>query len=321
MIKIVEYNAELRNIWDDFIKGSKNPLFMFERNYMEYHQDRFKDNSLLFYEINDQNHEKEELIALLPMNIKDQSLYSHGGLTYGGFITNNKMKQHLMLDCIEALKEYAKDKGFMSIIYKQIPYIYHLQPAEEDRYALFLNDASLIKVEASTVINLDDPIKMPKGRKAQISRAKREGVIVEEKTSLEDFKAFIALENEVLESRHGTDAVHTGDELFLLHSRFPDKIHLFAAMHNEAMIAGTVVFEYQYVVHTQYMAANDEARTIGALDLAVKTVIDKYKDNKKWLDFGISTEDGGKILNHGLIGQKEGFGGRTVAYMTWKLSF
>ena len=44
-----------------------------------------------------------------------------------------------------------------------------------------------------------------------------------------------------------------------------------------------------------------------------------FKDSKKWLDFGISTEDAGRFLNEGLISQKEGFGGRTNIYQTWKI--
>lgn len=183
-----------------------------------------------------------------------------------------------------------------------------------------MNNAVIEKIEASTVVNLKAPLKMPKGRKAQISRAKREGVVIEERNSLEDFKTFIALENEVLSSLHGTKAVHTGEELKLLHSYFPNNIHLFAVMHNGKMIAGTVVFEYEKTIHTQYMAADEEARAIGALDLAISTVIDIYKDKKNYLDFGISIEDRGRKLNYGLISQKEGFGGRTVVYETWKLT-
>lgn len=160
---------------------------------------------------------------------------------------------------------------------------------------------------------------MPKGRKAQISRAKREGVMIEELSELSDFQKFIALENEVLLERHGTCAVHTGAELKLLHDRLPENIHLFAAKKENNMIAGTVVYEYDQVVHTQYMAANDEARTVGALDLTVNTVIEKYKNNKKWLDFGISTEHGKIYLNEGLCSQKEGFGGRTGVYEIWEL--
>ena len=67
------------------------------------------------------------------------------------------------------------------------------------------------------------------------------------------------------------------------------------------------------------MAADDVARQIGALDLTIGTVIDVFKEKKLWLDFGISTEDGGKYLNEGLISQKEGFGGRTNVYEMWKL--
>ena len=45
----------------------------------------------------------------------------------------------------------------------------------------------------------------------------------------------------------------------------------------------------------------------------------KYKESKKWLDFGISTEHGKIYLNEGLCAQKEGFGGRTGVYEVWEL--
>lgn len=313
MITVVRYTEDKVDIWNQFNKQSKNSLFMFDRNYMDYHKDRFKDHSLLFYD-------EDKLIALLPMSEHDDMLISHGGLTYGGFITDSKMKQHTMMDCFEELIIYAKENGFQSIRYKCIPHIYHSQPAEEDRFALFANNSRLDTVDVSTYVNLAAPLKMPKGRKAQISRAKREGVIVEELTELEDFKKFIDLENEVLTERHDVRAVHTGEELKLLHDRFPENIHLFASLKDGNLIAGTVLYEYDQVVHTQYMAANDEARTIGALDLAVSTVINNYKETKKWLDFGISTEHGKIYLNEGLCSQKEGFGGRTGVYEIWELN-
>ena len=286
---------------------------MFNRSYMDYHRDRFSDHSLMFYNDN-------ELIALLPACERDNCLLSHGGLTYGGFITNEKMKQHTMNDCFQALIEYAQGTGFKRIIYKCTPHIYHTQPAEEDKYALYANGGKLITVDASTYVNLSAPLRMPKGRKAQISRAKREGVVIEIMTEQRNYDAFIELENEVLTTRHETRAVHTGAELKMLHDRFPENIHLFAALKNEKLIAGTVVYEYDQVVHTQYMAADDEARVIGALDLAIATVIERYRDSKKWLDFGISTEHGRLYLNEGLIAQKEGFGGRTGVYEVWELS-
>ena len=313
MVRIEEYSSEKEDIWNRFNKESKNSLFMFDRKYMDYHSDRFKDHSLLFYA-------EDKLIAILPLSEHGEELKSHGGLTYGGFITDSKMKQHTMNDCFETFISYAKENGFSKVTYKCIPHIYHNQPAEEDRFALFANGAQLVTVDVSTYVNLSSPLKMPKGRKAQISRAKREGVVIEELSSLEDFEVFIDLENAVLNERHEVSAVHTGAELKLLKDRLPENIHLFAAMKDGKMIAGTVVYEYDTVVHTQYMAADDEARTIGALDLAVATVIEKYKDSKKWLDFGISTEHGKIYLNEGLCSQTAGFGGRTGVYEIWELN-
>ena len=313
MVRIEKYSSEKEDIWNRFNKESKNSLFMFDRKYMDYHNDRFKDHSLLFYD-------EDKLIAILPLSEHGEELKSHGGLTYGGFITDSKMKQHTMMDCFETFISYAKENGFSKVTYKCIPHIYHNQPAEEDRFALFANGAQLVTVDVSTYVNLSSPLKMPKGRKAQISRAKREGVVIEELSSLEDFETFIELENAVLKERHEVTAVHTGSELKLLKDRLPENIHLFASMKDGNLIAGTVVYEYDTVVHTQYMAADDEARTIGALDLAVATVIEKYKDSKKWLDFGISTEHGKIYLNEGLCSQKEGFGGRTGVYEIWELN-
>lgn len=285
---------------------------MFDRDYMDYHRDRFMDHSLMFFA-------DENLIALLPMNERNGILYSHGGLTYGGFITNEKMKQHTMMECFDALISYAKEQGIKKILYKLIPHIYHSQPAEEDRFALYANNALLTTVDASTYLNLKNPLKMPKGRKAQISRARREGVIIEQLDQLHDYERFILLENDILNERHNTKAVHTGSELKLLHDYFPNNIQLFAAIKDEIMIAGTVVYVYDNVVHTQYMAANEEARRIGALDLAISTVIEKYKESKDWIDFGISTEHDRIYLNEGLISQKESFGGRTGVYEIWEI--
>lgn len=312
MIFVKKYTVEDKETWNQFNRKSKNPLFMFDRNYMDYHRDRFCDHSLMFFS-------NDKLVALLPMNEKDGLLYSHGGLTYGGFITDSKMKQHTMNDCFEALVSYSRSNKIRSIIYKTTPHIYHIQPAEEDRYSLYANGAKLMTVDASTYINLKSPLKMPKGRKAQISRAKREGVIVKELVELTDFESFITLENEVLNERHNTNAVHSGKELKMLHDNFPENIRLFGSLKNGKMIAGAVIYEYSQVVHTQYMAANEEARQIGALDLVVNTVIEKYKDLKLWMDFGISTEHGKIYLNEGLISQKEGFGGRTGVYDIWEI--
>lgn len=312
MISIKRYTDNDTDIWNQFNQKSKNSLFMFDRNYMDYHRDRFRDHSLMFYK-------DGKLIAILPACEKEGVLSSHAGLTYGGFITDDKMKQHIMNDCMEALIAYSNELGINEIIYKTIPHIYHSQPAEEDRFSLYANGASIETIDVSSVVRLTELLKMSKDRKRHIARAQKEDVKIKRLTDFDSYNEFIEIENEVLETRHDTHAVHTAEELMMLHERFPNNIHLYGALKEGVLIAGVVVYEYDQVVHTQYMAANEEARKIGGLDLAVAAVIDKYKDTKLWLDFGISTEHGRVYLNEGLASQKEGFGGRTNVYSVWRL--
>ena len=310
MIEIRRYNPINADLWDAFIDTSKNGTFMLKRGYMDYHSDRFVDHSLMFY--ND-----GELVAVLPISQHDNELRSHGGLTYGGMICSYNIKQHSMDECFEALTEYMRSNGFKTLVYKPLPYIYHRYPCQEDLYTLWRRGAQLIHREVSSTIEfIENPIKMPKGRKAQISRAKREGIIIEQSM---DFDTFIELENSILAQYHGTKAVHTGAELRLLHSRFPEQLKLFAAMHDGKMEAGVVLLVYDNMVHTQYMASSEYGRENGALDLAISTVMDEYRQSKQYLDFGKSTEGGGEYLNEGLIRQKEGFGARSVVYDIYEL--
>jgi len=311
-ITIKKYKDENKVVWDEFVRKSKNPMFMFERNYMDYHKNRFSDNSYMFYY-------RDKLIALLPACKKGNVLYSHEGLTYGGLILSQDAKQHIVNDCFRELILQCNETGINELIYKAIPHIYHLQPAEEDIYALKINGAKVKEVSASTVINLSNQLKMAKGRKAQISRAKREGIEVREVIDKGEFEEFLYMENEILEKRHGTHAVHSPDELYMLYQNFPYNIKLFGAFKDCQLIAGSVVYVYEKAIHTQYMAANDQAREIGALDLVIDVIIRNYRNTKNWLDFGVSTENGGKYLNEGLISQKEGFGGRTIVYEIWNL--
>ena len=310
MIKIVPYTAELKSVWDTFIESSKNGIFMFKRDFMDYHADRFSDNSLLFYS-------DDELIALLPLSRHDNILKSHGGLTFGGFISSTNMKQVKMNECVGALIDYLQKQNFAHLEYKKVPQIYSEIPSDEDIYALWRHNATLSKVEPSTAINLRVPVKMSKGRKAQISRAKREGVSVVESS---DFETFIALENEILAKYHGAKATHSGAELTLLAGRFPENIKLYVARQNgnDELLAGVVLFVYKNLVHTQYMASSEKGREIGALDLIISDLLRKYSD-KIYFDFGISSENNGLNLNTGLIAQKESFGARVLIHSAFIL--
>ena len=48
-MQIIKYNKTYENIWDEFIKDSKNGNVFHTRKFLNYHKDKFKDVSILIY--------------------------------------------------------------------------------------------------------------------------------------------------------------------------------------------------------------------------------------------------------------------------------
>lgn len=71
--------------------------------------------------------------------------------------------------------------------------------------------------------------------------------------------------------------------------------------------------------HAQYISSTEEGRTKRAVDFLFHCLINEVYKNKMYFDLGTSVECGGRVLNEGLIYQKEGFGGRAVVYDTYEL--
>jgi hypothetical protein len=310
-ICVQRYSHEHSAEWNEFVKNSKNGTFLFDRNYMDYHADRFTDCSLVFRDGDD-----GKLIAVMPANLKDDALISHGGLTFGGVVSNHRMRTTTMLEIFENLVAFAGNAGVSRIVYKAVPHIYHAQPAEEDLYALFRHNAQLVKREASTTINLKERLSVSKGRKWTINQSRKNHVEVRES---DDFETFMRLEAEVLAAKYNAVPVHAAAEMHLLASRFPENIKLFGAFLDDEMLAGTIVYASQTVAHAQYMGATAEGKQLCALDAIVQELISGRYSEKHYFDFGISTERQGRYLNVGLVEYKESWGGRATVYDTYEI--
>ncbi len=309
-MNIIKYNTSYKNIWNEFVRNSKNGHFFFQREYMEYHNDRFLDFSLLILDAN------EKIISILPANVKDNILYSHQGLTFGGFLVDDKMKTETMLNIFECLKAFLKVENIVKIVYKAIPYIYHIKPSEEDSYALFRNDAKLIRRDITSTIDLTEQIRYSKGRKWTVNKAKKEDIQIEESN---DYKSFWFLLSSVLESNHEAKPVHSLEEMEKLVGIFPKNIKLYLAKKDSKVISGALIYENKNIVHTQYLANSEIGRDICSLDLLIDHLIKNIYKEKKYFDFGISNENAGRYLNTGLISQKEGFGARAIAQDFYEL--
>jgi hypothetical protein len=300
VVECVKYNIDQREKWDLFVKACNTSLFFFNREYMEYHSDRFADFSLLFFD-------KGEVIAVLPATIDGNIVTSHGGLTYGGLLLSPRIRYETVLEVLVMMKKNLSLAGCVKLVYKVIPHIFHGKPAEEVIYALHQSGARIHRRDLSTVISLGDRLKLSKGRKAQISRARKSGIKV---VSSNDWDTFYSLLSSVL-AAHSATPVHSSDELKSLAESFPNNILLKTACFEGEMVAAILLFVFDGVVHTQYMAADNIARELGALDLLLEDSIQEYQHKEfKYFSFGISTENYGKTVNLGLINQKESFGGR-----------
>jgi hypothetical protein len=304
MIRVVRYQPEHAALWDPFVERSRNGVFLFRRGYMDYHADRFADFSLLFFE-------GDKLAAVMPASVRDGILSSHGGLTFGGVVSDERMRTPKMLELFEALRDYLRGHGVVRVVYKAVPHIYHRMPAEEDLYGLVRYGGRLVRRDVSSTIRVGERAEPTKGRKWGLRKARANGLDVQ---AGGDFHAFMAIEEEHLHKKYGVRPTHTAGELELLARRFPDNIRLFTASRGGRLLGGVVVYRSERVAHAQYIAATDEGRELGCLDVLVDRLLSETYADVPYFDFGISTEDGGRHLNVGLIDNKESYGARAVCY-------
>ena len=298
--------------WDEFARMSRNGTMLHQRGYMDYHSDRFKDCSLVAL------HEGK-LCALLPACIEGDTLWSHRGLTYGGWLVPLKhFDATVMVEVMDAACQWMSDNGIKRLVYKPVPHIYHRYPCEEDLYALFRHQAKLIETNISTTIDLTCPLPLDRGNKSGANAARKAGIQV---GPSEDWEGYWRLLSSLLDERYGTRPVHTLDEMRLLHGRFPDGIRLYAATLDGEMLAGVVMYLSQPVAHCQYIGASPQGKDSKALTLLFDYLIGEAKaSGYRYFDFGISNEDHGHYLNEGLVRQKSRLGGRGIVYNTFEIN-
>lgn len=324
---ILPYSINKREAWNTFVQESKQGTFLIDRNFMDYHADRFFDCSLLVYgdDVDESDVTDDSLIALFPANWREEekTVYSHQGLTYGGLITKSSITQTEVMQIMQKILMYYEGYlGAKAMVYKPIPYIYSRVPAQEDLYALFRAGGQLENRSVATVVSTAHPLNMRTLRIRQAKKALEHGFYIEriKDADSQSLAEYWSILESVLMEYHQAKPVHTLEEIALLMHRFPKQIKLFVVRNTDRQIvSGIVVFETDLVAHVQYIASAAEGRKYGALDLLLRHLCnEKYKD-KDYVDFGTSTENGGHFLNEGLIFQKEGFGGRAVCYDAYRV--
>ncbi|MDE5838229.1 MAG: GNAT family N-acetyltransferase [Paramuribaculum sp.] len=311
-MEIRRYTPGDKELWDNFLDRSRCGTFLFKRDYMEYHADRFEDCSLMAF------NRRGKLIAMLPAEIRGASVSSHRGLTYGGWISPSRhFDGTTMEEVFTTAISTLRNIGATELIYKPLPHIYQTVSAEEDLFCLYRLGAVQTGCLLSSVTDLRHPAPMNESTRQGIKLAYVYGVDVQESN---DFSGFWLMLTEQLLSRHDAAPVHSLSEIILLKKRFQENIKLFTASLNGKMIAGAVLYLCKDVVRVQYMSSDETGRKAKALTAIIHHLYNKFHKEYRYLDMGSSNEPDSGELNNGLLLFKSGLGGRGIAFTTYRIA-
>ena len=191
-------------------------------------------------------------------------------------------------------------------------------PAQDDLYALFRLGARRIRCDISSTIDLQNRCSLSQRRKRGLKKAIKTGIKIIEGTC--HLAALWEVLTDNLASKHNVQPVHNLAEIKLLAERFPENIQCICGVLDNRVIAGIVLFNTPITSHAQYIASSKHGYEISALDALFEYCINTaLTENKRWFDFGISTEQGGLLLNEGLYAFKTEFGGGGTVHEFFEL--
>lgn len=312
MITLKKYSPEFKPQWDNFVRESRNATFLFLRDYMDYHSDRFRDSSWMAYK-------GGKIAAILPANVTDDNvLHSHQGLTYGGWILPQR---HIdgadVLDIFNAAITQWKEEGYVALDYKPLPYIYASRPSQEDEYALFRLGAARVECNLSTAIPLSEECAYNKLRRRALSRTSSLQFTI---TECEDAAPLMKMVSDCLRDRHDATPVHSVSEMQLLKKRFPKEIKFWLLEMEGEPHAAVCVYDTGIVAHAQYIATTPYGREQNLLTPLFHHLITIEYAPRAYFDFGTSNEEHGNYLNEGLLRQKASYGATGVAYNRYNIA-
>lgn len=294
---VQKYHENDYEKWNAFIAQAKNATFLFHRDFMEYHKDRFEDYSLIV--LND-----EKWVGVLPANVVDNQVFSHQGLTFGGLVCLEDVKVELIETVFESILAFFKENKMNNFILKPILDFYQSRVSNELNYFLFQNKASLMKRSMNLVIDYSKPLRISKSKLKHYRRVSKLGISIEEAVDCNLFWNQILIPR--LEEKYQTKPVHSLEEINQLKTSFPENIKQFNAYYEGEIVAGITLFISKKVVKSQYGATSLKGESVRVLDFLFIKLINEYSSEYSFFDMGIV--DDGDFYNKGLLKQKEELG-------------
>lgn len=315
MLTASDYQEHEEAEWEELVAGSPMGTLLHTRAFLGYHGDRLVDASVVLRD------EKEAICGVMPAAVvpgEPSMVASHPGATFGGVIHAGALSGGTMIEAFRAIASHYLERGFERLHYAPVPFIYHRRPSADDLYGLFRIGAPRVRCDLSCAVDLELGLKLSSRRRRGLSKARREGVEVQEGPELVGELWPVIEAN--LRDRHGAEPVHSEAEIRELRERLPDEIHFVVARHDGEPVAGVVLFDGPRVSHAQYIASTEAGNRLGALDAVFDHCLGRAaRLGARFFDFGTSNREQGLVLNDGLYEFKAQFGGGGVAYEHYEL--
>lgn len=285
--------------WNDFISQAGNATFLFHRDFMEYHQDRFEDHSLII-------EDEKNWVAVLPANRVENVIHSHQGLTYGGLVFKEDLGGNTVIILLASLLDYLKRNHFKTFFVKPILSFYCHKIFTGIECLLIHKKAELYRKDMNLTISFKENYTVSKSKLKHFRRVAALGLEIRQDN---DFRAFWSevLEQRLLE-KHNAKPIHSVDEIMYLHSKFPENIKQYNVYFEGEIIAGITLFIFKNGVKSQYGATTAVGEKMRALDFLFITLIHGYQDKMAFFDMGTVAENNELGYNPGLLKQKEELG-------------
>jgi hypothetical protein len=293
------YSSEYFELWNAFISIAKNATFLFHRDFMEYHADRFQDFSLLVFE-------GEKLVSVIPANREGDTVFSHQGLTYGGFVFSDDLVTFEIDLIIAEVILYLKENQIKEFSIKEIVSIYLNERKMETQQSLVKNGAELVEAKMNLAIDFNSNFKVSKSKLKHYNRIKSIGLSIRNEENLTDFWNKVLCPR--LEQKFNVKPVHSLKEIIGLKNKFPENIYQYSVYKDEEILAGITVFKTNTVIKSQYGATTEKGEKYRALDYLYITLIDKYKSQLDFFDMGTVNDNSELGYNFGLLNQKKELG-------------
>jgi hypothetical protein len=312
---IHKFNERDTSIWDEFVTGANNGTIFHSQRFLNYHpKDRFTNHHCMVME-------KGSLIAVFPAVENGDTIISHQGASYGGFVMKCNIGIHAVCLGLEQLVEYYRSRGFRKIIATQTPLIYYRDPHQYADFAFAKKGFKYLKREVTAVIPItgaDPLVTFHADARRSTKKALRAGVHVR---ICDEYEKFYAILKNNLSMRHNVTPTHTLNELLRLQKLYPQEIVLFAAYIGQKIIGGVVIFvTNELTILAFYISHDSTYQQYRPVNLLFYEILKwGYLKGFRYLDLGTFTLN--MEANWGLGRFKENHNAHGYLRDTYELTF